>query len=100
MVRLEMKTNWVQIHTAFFGVLALLTTASASQALTPDQQEKSLLSSCEEKLCRQILDKTPPKGRLRCNLEKTWGKKDIKLSLIHISEPTRPPLLSRMPSSA
>ena len=25
---------------------------------------------------------------------------DISLSLIHISEPTRPPLLSRMPSSA
>ena len=26
--------------------------------------------------------------------------KDMQLSLIHISEPTRPPLLSRMPSSA
>ena len=25
---------------------------------------------------------------------------DVNLSLIHISEPTRPPLLSRMPSSA
>ena len=78
MVRLEMKTNWVPIYTTFFGALALFTAASASQALTPDQQEKSLLSSCEEKLCRQILDKTPPKGRLRCDLEKTWGKKDIK----------------------
>ncbi len=36
-----------------------------------------MLSACEEKLCRQILDKAPKKGPLSCNLGKTWGMKDL-----------------------
>lgn len=50
---------------------------NAAIALEPGEKEKTLLSSCEEKLCRQILDKSPPKGMLRCDLGKTWGKSDI-----------------------
>ena len=37
---------------------------------------------------------------LRMACMTTGRKKVLALSLIHISEPTRPPLLSRMPSSA
>ncbi len=78
MVRLPPKTTWLPIFTALFIAPALATAVSPAQALSPDDREKSMLLACEEKLCRQILDKKPPKGRLRCDLEKTWGKKDIK----------------------
>lgn len=46
-------------------------------ALEAKKEESSKLSACEEKLCRQILDKAPQRGRLKCDLGKTWGKKDI-----------------------
>ena len=78
MVTLPTKTSWLPIFTALFIALAPATAVSPAQALSPDEHEKSLLLDCEEKLCRQILGKKPPKGRLRCDLEKTWGKKDIK----------------------
>ncbi len=78
MVRPLPKTTWLPSFTALLGAVALAPAASPTQALSPDEREKSQLLACEERLCRQILDKQPPKGRLRCDLEKTWGKKDIK----------------------
>ncbi len=78
MVRLPPKTIWISSFTALLGALALAPAASPAHALSANEREKAQLLACEEKLCRQILDKKPPKGRLRCNLEKTWGKKDIK----------------------
>lgn len=50
----------------------------AAQALSPQEQEKAKLIACEERLCRQILDKAPNQGTLSCDLGKTWGKRDIK----------------------
>ena len=47
---------------------------------------KGALTSGREELTRQV-------GRYK-------NKKFMQLSLIHISEPTRPELVSRMPSSA
>jgi len=46
-------------------------------ALEPAEGEAERLSSCEEKLCRQILDKSPADGLLRCDLGKTWVGDDI-----------------------
>lgn len=63
-----------QASTLFFLIAVSL---SPALALDPAHDEKKLLSSCEEKLCRQILDKSPPKGVLRCDLGKTWGGDDI-----------------------
>lgn len=78
MVRLPPKTIWISGFAALLGALALAPALSPAHALSAKDREKAQLLACEEKLCRQILDKKPPKGRLRCNLDKTWGKKDIK----------------------
>ena len=40
------------------------------------------------------------KGEIFRFLAKPWIREELILSLIHISEPTRPPSTSRMPSSA
>ncbi len=50
---------------------------SPAFALEPTEKEADQLASCEEKLCRQILDKSPQKGMFRCDLGKTWGGDDI-----------------------
>lgn len=73
----------ITVFTAFAvrtGAAALVLAASAlnTWALEPAAEESANLSDCEQKLCRQILDKEPVKGPLRCNLGKTWGGKDIK----------------------
>ena len=62
------------------GIAALFVAISACSAwaLEPAKEESAKLSDCEEKLCRQILDKKPVDGPLRCDLGKTWGGKDIK----------------------
>ncbi len=62
------------------GIAALIVAISACSAwaLEPAEEESAKLSDCEEKLCRQILDKKPTTGPLRCDLGKTWGGKDIK----------------------
>lgn len=59
------------------ALLGCLFGAHAVLALEPDKEETSRLYACEEKLCRQILDKSPNDGVLRCDLAKTWGGKDI-----------------------
>jgi hypothetical protein len=59
------------------ALLGCLFGAHAALALKPDKEEASRLYSCEEKLCRQILDKSPSDGVLHCDLAKTWGGKDI-----------------------
>ena len=69
---------------AFQGIaigfaLALLPLAThPAAALDATEKEAEKLSSCEEKLCRQILDKAPTTGMLLCDLGKTWGGDDIK----------------------
>lgn len=59
------------------ALFCTLTALSPALALDPREAEAELLTSCEEKLCRQILDKSPPKGMLRCDLGKTWGGEDL-----------------------
>ncbi|MEQ8825083.1 MAG: hypothetical protein RIC14_11980 [Filomicrobium sp.] len=63
-----------------FGIAAavLFGFTSNASALEPAAKEKGILAECERKLCRQILDKQPVDGSLQCDLEKTWGGKDIK----------------------
>lgn len=46
-------------------------------ALEPTETEAEQLASCEQKLCRQILDKSPQDGVFRCDLGKTWGGDDL-----------------------
>lgn len=60
-----------------FTVFCAAAVFSPASALEPREEEAKLLSSCEEKLCRQILDKSPAQGTFRCDLGKTWGGDDI-----------------------
>ncbi|MCH9808639.1 MAG: hypothetical protein K0U74_12985 [Alphaproteobacteria bacterium] len=67
-------TRWV--HFAVFTIIGLAVSSQAA-ALEAGKDEKAMLSSCERQLCRQILDKAPRRGRLKCDLGKTWVEKDI-----------------------
>lgn len=58
--------------------MAVLPPGGPASALEPGADEPSLLSACEERLCRQVIDGKPDSGQLTCDLEKTWGKHDIK----------------------
>ncbi|KUO55309.1 MAG: hypothetical protein APF80_09005 [Alphaproteobacteria bacterium BRH_c36] len=60
-----------------FPLVVALIAISPAAALEPGESEAERLASCEEKLCRQILDKSPLKGMLRCDLGKTWGGDDL-----------------------
>jgi len=62
---------------AFTGFLCVLFAVSPASALEPTSKEADQLAACEEKLCRQILDKAPLKGMFRCDLGKTWQSADI-----------------------
>ncbi|MBU1212481.1 MAG: hypothetical protein KJ587_14580 [Alphaproteobacteria bacterium] len=59
------------------ALVVMVMALSPAAALEPGDSEAELLASCEERLCRQILDKSPPNGMLRCDLGKTWGGDDI-----------------------
>ncbi len=63
--------------TAAALIALVIATAAVAAPLEARKDEKERLAECEESLCRVLLDKGPTKGRLRCDIDKYWGKSDI-----------------------
>ena len=64
------------------GFVAVIVCAGAlvgpAHALKPLENEEKRLHTCEMDLCNLLVNKAPEKGVMRCNVGKTWIKKDIK----------------------
>jgi hypothetical protein len=51
---------------------------SSAHALEAKSNEKTLIKSCEARLCTMLLQKSPKGDDLNCELTKTWAKSTIK----------------------
>jgi hypothetical protein len=57
---------------------ALILAAPSALALEEKSNEKTLIKSCEARLCTMLLQKNPKGDDLNCALTKTWAKSTIK----------------------